>query len=125
VAKRERVQLAHKFVPVDVLEHIVEVKDLSGDFVQRRRVIFKNGLQLSVISGWFTDGLFEIAPMTAEEDWLPEIFDEEDKGDTVLNHCSPEKVIYYIEKIISWPKEKESNSHISTIQQSTSLLAGT
>jgi hypothetical protein len=73
--------------------------------MNRARIKFKNGYQLSVVQGDYSyggdDNLFEIAPFTKEGSMTDELFDEEDSGDTVLGYCDIEKVNHYILKISS------------------------
>jgi hypothetical protein len=82
---------------------IEKIENLSDSFFKRMRIYFKNGYQLSVISGKYACGgylgLFEIAPMDQYEKFCPGLFDKEDQGDSVLGHCDNEKVIYYVNKI--------------------------
>lgn len=65
--------------------------------MQRLKVYFKNGHNLSIIRGPYShggpQGLFEIMPSD------PSFLDEEDSGDTVCGHLTHERVSYYIEKI--------------------------
>lgn len=78
-------------------ELIDRVEDKSTVGMQRARVYFKNGHELSVIRGFGSHGgdddLFEIMPSDDS------FFDEEDEGDTVLGYLTPDRVNYYINKI--------------------------
>jgi hypothetical protein len=83
-------------------DFIKGVEDKSDEMMNRALIEFKNGLKLSIINGPFAYGgstSFEIAPMTNENEWMPEAFDEEDKGNEVLGYCNVEKVKHYINKI--------------------------
>lgn len=81
------------------------VEDRSDSIMKRLRVYFKNGLGISIIRGEYSyggeKGLFEIMPLADNNPNfdIEEIFDEEDKGDSVIGHLSIERVFYYIDKI--------------------------
>jgi len=89
----------HKRLP----DYIAHIEDRSDELTIKVRIIFKNGYELSIIKGPYTyggpKGLLEIAPFGSDGKRAPHLFDEDDKGDTVLGHCSKEKVLYYINKI--------------------------
>jgi len=90
----------------DVFEQVESVVDRSDASTNRIRVRFRNGLTLSVIRGPYTYGgsmgLFEIAVIDQDGEFMPSLFDEKDSGDDVLGHCSPEKVLYYLEKVANY-----------------------
>lgn len=90
-------------VPETVEQLVAQVEDNSNELMKRVRITFKNGYALSVIRGEYSyggvKGLFEIAPINHSEELDGSMLDEEDKGDDVLGHCTPEKVTYYISKI--------------------------
>ena len=83
--------------------NIIKADDNSDSTTKRLCLTFNNGYMLSIIRGEYSyggeSGLFEIAPMKADGEWAPELFDEEDKGDDVLGWCSVERVSYYINKV--------------------------
>lgn len=78
-------------------DFIEKVEDRSNSFMSRARVFFKNGHELSIIRGSGSyggeDGLFEIMPSDES------LFDEIDSGDSVCGYLTPERVMYYINKI--------------------------
>ncbi|MDD1626887.1 MAG: hypothetical protein LUQ26_05340 [Methylococcaceae bacterium] len=86
--------------------YIETVKDDSDDSYKRIRIHFKNGMQLSVVRGPYSyggeQGLFEIAALDRNDDWFPELWDEEDAGDCVLGYCDIDKVNHYIQRLGTW-----------------------
>lgn len=79
-------------------EFIESVEDKSDTKINRARVKFKNGHELSIIIGNGTygsdKGLFEIQPSNKD------FFDDEDaNGGTVLGYLTANRVRYYINKI--------------------------
>ena len=75
---------------------IDRVENNSSGPNRRARIYFKNGHELSVISGLTSfggdEGLFEIMPSD-------ESFFDEGEGDYVLGYLTAERVEYYINKI--------------------------
>lgn len=94
------IQAELKLVTTDKISGI---KDNSNETMDRIRIVLKNKYELSVISGehaYCTLGKsFEIAIYDKDGNFCPDLFDDEDKGDVVLGHCSYEKVKSYIEKV--------------------------
>ena len=83
-------------------DQIERIENKSDSRISRARVYFKNGHDLSIITGDGTyggdEGLFEIMPSDEV------FFDAEDDGDTVLGHLTGDRVNYYINKIGSAAK---------------------
>lgn len=83
------------------IDHI----DNNGDgMIQRMRIFFTNGEELSIVHGFGTygnvDHPYEI--MASNE----EFYDEEDSdGYGVVGYCDKEKVMHYINKIGSFKKQ--------------------
>ena len=71
--------------------------------MKRVRVYFKNGKELSIIKGEYSEGgdvgLFEIGPINANGELDRLLLDNDDRGDDTLGYCSVDKVNYYIQKI--------------------------
>lgn len=65
--------------------------------MQRARIHFKNGHNLSVIRGPYSsggdEGFFEIMPSSES------FFDDEHSGDSVCGYLTADQVSYYIKKI--------------------------
>lgn len=84
-------------------DFIGSIKDMSDAFMKRMLITFKNGFQLSVITGqgaYVSESApYEIAPFDCEGNMDGDLFDEDDKGDDVCGYCTPEKVLHYIKKI--------------------------
>lgn len=85
------------FKELQTNDFIESIADNSSEGMDRARIHFKNGHELSVIRGEFSyggsEGLFEIMPSHDS------LFDTEDSYDTVAGHLTPERVEYYINKI--------------------------
>lgn len=86
-------------------DFIKTVKNTSDSIMNRVRIYFKNGRELSLVQGPYSfggpDGLFEI--MLIGKDGDPDLFDKEDQGDSVCGYLSKERVEYYISKIGMMP----------------------
>ena len=83
--------------------NVVRVVDNSDEYMQRALIVFKNGLELSIIAG---DGAygneanpFEIAPINTQGALDGSFFDEEDQWDDVLGYVNLDKINYYIAKM--------------------------
>ena len=86
----------HDFSSMLCSSTIDRVENNSSGQNRRARIYFKNGHELSVISGLTSfggdEGLFEIMPSD-------ESFFDEGEGDYVLGYLTAERVEYYINKI--------------------------
>lgn len=83
-------------------EGIDRVVDNSDSFMQRARVYFKNGHELSIVIGEYSyggdKGLFEImCDPRFYEDYNP----DDEYQDPVRGYLTAEEVQYYIQKIAS------------------------
>jgi len=102
-------ELIHSNKELDALlcaDFIEKIEDNSCERLpmQRARVTFKNGHTLSIIRGPGSfggdEGLFEIMP---DDEYF---FEDDDKGDQVLGHLTPERLAHYINKIGSAPRKE-------------------
>lgn len=96
-------------LPTSVADQIQEIEDHSDGFINRARVIFKNGLWLSIIMGR-PGGIMGLNPTYGleiaivqpdpekEGDWFfrNDLYLEEDSSDQVIGHCDREKVEKYM-----------------------------
>lgn len=86
-----------------VADYIERVEDKSCPYMKRAKVYFKNGRSLSVIQGKGSyggdAGLFEIAPYSSDGEMDGDLFDDDDKGYSVLGWCDVAKVNHYIAKL--------------------------
>jgi hypothetical protein len=97
-------------LPAAVADQIQEIEDQSDEFINRARVIFKNGLWLSIIMGR-PGGIMGLNPTygveiaAGQEDpkhdghWFfrHDLYLEEDSGDQVIGYCDREKVEKYMQ----------------------------
>jgi len=90
---------------IEKRDFIKGIEDRSDELFTRAHINFKNGKAISIVRGEYSyggpQGLFEIAikDMNNDEEWMPEVFDEEDQGDDVLGYLNVDRVHYYIEKV--------------------------
>ena len=88
---------------VKVLSTVKEVENLSDELFTRMRILFHNGLGLSIIRGFYSyggrEGLYEISPCNSHGDMDGSYFDDGDSGDDVCGWCDVKKVLYYVDKI--------------------------
>lgn len=81
---------------------IQSVRDNSGPYIKRLRIVFKNGYQLSIVQGegiYNGASTFEIAIFNLEGYLDGSLFDEENQGDNLLDYCDLAKINHYILKI--------------------------
>lgn len=83
------------------------MKDNSGPFMLRRRILFSNGYQLSVIRGSFSytgehELEFEIAVIDQDGGWATNDFFPEHSGN-VIPHVSLENIMELITRIGDQP----------------------
>jgi len=86
----------------DIRDYVENVSDKSDSSFKRTLIEFKNGYAISIIQGEYAycgPDEYEIALINDKDVMDGSLFDEEDKGDTVLGYCDKEKVIHYLKKL--------------------------
>ncbi len=82
---------------------IKETEDKTDSNMDRLRLTFNNGYQLSIIIGEYSyggeDGFYEIAPYNKEGKMDGSLLGENDYGDDVMGYLSESEVKEHIERI--------------------------
>ena len=83
--------------------------EYRNDVLPGMSIFFKNGIILSVITGEFSISNekrpYEIAIIddsSPNRDWMTELYDANDAGDSVIGYQTANDVMYYIDKITSF-----------------------
>lgn len=87
---------------LDQIESVNDITSVNMLELNRLKVTFKNGFQLSIINGKYAhcgDDTFEIAILDNDGLMTVNFFDDEDKGDEIVGYCTLEKISHYMKKV--------------------------
>ncbi len=90
---------------------ILRVEDRSSGVMNRVRVFFTNGYQLSIVrEKGIVEGIFELCAYDQDGYVDESLFDLKDQSDTVCGKCDPDKVSYYLRKLSNLPARELPNA---------------
>lgn len=87
---------------LETLDYVDRTENKSSGRINRLRVYFKNGFELSVVHSSIMYGnekLYEIAVLDKDGNFQTNVFEGDYIDEEVMGHLKSEEVMYYIKKI--------------------------